>query len=145
MLRTLTEEQKANWKTSVPKIVHAHSSTCSEVTGFSLISSCWANHPGSPSTSCSTWVSATNKKGIRTKWQNRMREAYSIACHTATEETSRGKVQYDKEIYGNELQPREFWSETCQSQEDLANSDCIDVVSGCSFPSISTMEITGGE
>lgn len=35
MLRTLTDAEKPDWKSSLAKVVHAYNFTCSEATGFS--------------------------------------------------------------------------------------------------------------
>lgn len=55
MLRTLTEEEKVDWKTSMPKVVHTYNSTRSQATGYSPYSCSvdHPDHPGSPLTSCS--------------------------------------------------------------------------------------------
>lgn len=56
--------------------------------------------------------------------QRRMREAYSIASHTATREATRGKVNNDKKTYDHELQPGDRVLVRARlSAKDLENSD----------------------
>ena len=49
MLRTLSDEKKANWKDSVNKVVHAYNCTRSDATGYSPFY-CMEGHHDYPST-----------------------------------------------------------------------------------------------
>lgn len=91
MLRTLTEEEKADWKTSVPKVVHAYNSTRSEATGYSPYFLLFGRSPRLPIDLLFNLGISDKHEGHEdyvTNWQRRMREAYSITSHTPAPLTS---------------------------------------------------------
>ncbi|KAL2084771.1 hypothetical protein ACEWY4_020289 [Coilia grayii] len=108
MLRTLTKEEKTDWKASVPKVIHAYNCTHSEATGYSPYFLLFGRSPRLPIDLLFNLDACEKHAGHKdyvTDWQRRMREAYTIASHTATEEAARGKAHYDKRVYGHDLQP----------------------------------------
>lgn len=108
MLRTLTQKQKADWKSSLPKMVHAYNCTRSEATGFSPYYLLYGRSPRLPVDLLfnlqPSETSESYAEYVR-NWQTRMQQAYQIASKTAAREASRGKRGYDKRAYGAELQP----------------------------------------
>ena len=107
MLRTLTEEQKSDWKNHLPKVIHAYNCTTSEATGYSPFFLLFGRPPQLPvdllfeteSESC-----ARSSQEYVEKWGWRMAEAYDIASRNASKSADRGKRQYDKKRYGPTLQ-----------------------------------------
>lgn len=76
MLRTLTSEQKADWKSSLTKLVHAYNCTHSGVTGFSPY---YLLHGRSPRLPVDLLFNLQPREAKETyteyvqNWQNRMR------------------------------------------------------------------------
>lgn len=108
MLRTLTSEQKADWKSSLTKIVHAYNCTRSGVTGFSPYYLLFGRSPRLPVDLLFNLQPREAKETYSEyvkNWQNRMRQAYEIASKTAAREALRGKKGYDKRIHGIDLLP----------------------------------------
>ena len=110
MLRTLTEEQKHDWKNHVNKVVHAYNNTRHESTGYSPHYLLFGRSPRLPidlafGLSPQTANSSTNHTEYVTKWKDRMEEAYQIAKKGATEAARKGKRQYDKKTCNSSLQP----------------------------------------
>ena len=107
MLRTLTEEQKSDWKNHLPKVIHAYNCTTSEATGYSPFFLLFGRPPRLPvdllfeteSENC-----ARSSQEYVEKWGRRMAEAYDIASRNASKSADRGKRQYDKKRYGPTLQ-----------------------------------------
>ena len=108
MLRTLTSEQKADWKSSLTKLVHAYNCTRSGVTGFSPYYLLYGRSPRLPVDLLFNLQPREAKETYTEyvqNWQNRMRQAYEIASKTAAREALRGKKGYDKRAHGADLQP----------------------------------------
>ena len=107
MLRTLTEEQKSDWKNHLPKVIHAYNCTANEATGYSPFFLLFGRPPRLPvdllfgleSQDCSG-----SYENYVEKWGERMAEAYEIASRNASKSADRGKRQYDKRVYGPTLQ-----------------------------------------
>ncbi|MGH0190246.1 UNVERIFIED_CONTAM: hypothetical protein FKN15_043544 [Acipenser sinensis] len=107
MLRTLTEEQKTDWKSSLAKVVHAYNCTCSEATGYSPFYLLFGRPPRLPIDLLFDVRRDSNKGSYQEyveNWRKRMAEAYVIASRSAAKTAARGKRQYDKKCYGAELQ-----------------------------------------
>ncbi|KAK3575427.1 hypothetical protein QTP86_026498 [Hemibagrus guttatus] len=108
MLRSLPSQAKADWKSSLNKVVHAYNCTRIEVTGYAPYYLLYGRHPRLPidlmfslkpregGTSCSDYV---------VKWKKRMGEAYELASKTVQKEQRRTKHGYDRKIHGADLQP----------------------------------------
>lgn len=108
MLRTITEEKKIDWKTSLAKVVHAYNCTKHEATGFSPFYLLFGRSPRLPIDLLFD-LRPEGEQGTYQdyvdKWRDRMTEAYQIASKSANEEAARGKGYYDRKIYGADLQP----------------------------------------
>ncbi len=108
MLRTLTSVQKADWKSSLTKMVHAYNCTRSGVTGFSPYYLLYGRSPRLPVDLLFNLQPREAKERYTEyvqNWRNRMRQAYEIASKTAAREAQRGKKDYDRRVHGADLQP----------------------------------------
>ena len=108
MLCTLTSEQKADWKSSLTKLVHAYNCTRSGVTGFSPYYLLYGRSPRLPVDLLFNLQPREAKESYIEyvqNWLNRMRQAYEIASKTAAREALPGKKGYDKRAHGADLQP----------------------------------------
>ena len=108
MLGTLEEEQKSDWKSYVPTLVHAYNSTNHETTGYSPHYLMFGRHPrlaidaflgikqdpGSPSKS--SYVSNLKK---------RLDFAYKVATKEARRQSRRHKKIYDLKVRESKLMP----------------------------------------
>ena len=106
MLGTLEEEQKSDWKSYVPTLVHAYNSTHHETTGYSPHYLMFGRHPrlaidaflgikqdpGSPSKS--SYVSNLKKK---------LDFAYKVATKEARRQSRRHKKIYDLKVRESKL------------------------------------------
>ena len=100
MLRTLPEEQKADWKQHLNKLVHAYNCTKSDSTGFSPYFLLFGRSPRLP-IDIAFGISTTEGRGdtypeYARKWQEQMEEAYHRAANNARKGRTRGKKHYDR-------------------------------------------------
>uniref|UniRef100_A0A3P8TE73 Gypsy retrotransposon integrase-like protein 1 n=2 Tax=Amphiprion percula TaxID=161767 RepID=A0A3P8TE73_AMPPE len=106
MLRTLTEEQKTDWKSHLPKVIHAYNCTVNESTGYSPFFLLFGRLPRLP-VDLLFGIEQQDSPGpyqdYVDKWRQRMTEAYNIATRNAGKSSQRGKTQYDKKVYGPPL------------------------------------------
>lgn len=108
MLRNLTREAKADWKSSLAKVVHAYNCTRSEATGYAPYYLLYGRNPRLPIDImfCLTPSDqSTSHSDYASKWRSRMQEAYRIASKTAQSQQNRAKKLYDRKTYGVDLQP----------------------------------------
>lgn len=108
MLWTLTDSEKADWKSSLAKVVHAYNCTCSEATGFSPCYLLFGRSPQLPIDLLFNLQPSEKQENYSEyvkQWQARMREAYEITANTDSKESLRRKHYYDKKSHGVELQP----------------------------------------
>lgn len=108
MLRTLTENEKADWKESLAKVVHAYNCTRSEATGLSPYYLLFGHTPRLPVDILFNLPSQEEQVSYKEyvqKWQSQMKEAYQIASKTAQKEALRGKHYYDQKTHGVQLYP----------------------------------------
>ena len=108
MLRTLTDTEKADWKNSLAKVVHAYNCTRSEATGFSPYYLLFGRTPRLPVDILFNLPSQEQQVSYGeyvARWQAQMKEAYEIASATAQKEALRGKRHYDQKTYGAQLHP----------------------------------------
>ena len=102
MLRTLTTEQKANWKDHLNKVVHAYNSTRSEATGYAPSFLMFGRSQGSRWSGI--WIESRSTQPCKDhssyvqKWKTAMSEAYTIARKTSQDRAARGKELRDKNL-----------------------------------------------
>lgn len=105
MLRTLSEDQKQDWKESLPKCMHAYNCSRNETTGFSPFYLMYGRTPRLPIDIIfdrEDELGDIRNKDHQTyveKWRQRMRSAYDIANRTITKKADKGKRMYDKRTY----------------------------------------------
>ena len=110
MLRTLTTEQKANWKDSLQKVVHAYNCTTNAATGFSPFFLLYGRSPRLPVDAAfglnpPSEPAAEDHNQFVKKWKAQMEEAYSIAARHAAKSTERGKRYHDQKTRSSVLHP----------------------------------------
>ena len=110
MLRTLTVEQKSNWKESLQKVVHAHNCTTNAATGFSPFFLLYGRSPRLPVDAVfglkpQLGPGAEDHNQFVRKWKAQMEEAYSIAAKHAAKSTERGRRHHDQRAHSSVLQP----------------------------------------
>ncbi len=108
MLRTLADEEKADWKNSLAKVVHAYNCTRSEATGFSPYYLLYGRSPRLPIDilfNLKTDEVNGSYQDYVSRWKERMSEAYQIAAKAASKVAARGKAHYDQKVWGRDLQP----------------------------------------
>ncbi len=110
MLRTLSDEKKANWKDSVNKVVHAYNCTRSDATGFSPFFLLYGRSPRLPidlmfGLKPELGPTATDHNKFVIKWKEQMEEAYAIAFKNSSKSSERGKKYHDQKAHSSVLQP----------------------------------------
>ncbi|RXN17604.1 Retrovirus-related Pol poly from transposon [Labeo rohita] len=108
MLRTLNDANKADWKNSLSKVIHAYNCTRCESTGFSPYYLLFGRSPWLPIDLMFNLQVNEKQQSYAdyvANWRARMQEAYEIASKTAEKEALRGKKYYDKKVHGVELWP----------------------------------------
>ncbi|KAL6468437.1 hypothetical protein MHYP_G00241140 [Metynnis hypsauchen] len=108
MLRTLPDEMKADWKSSLAKVVHAYNCTRNESTGFAPYFLLFGRNPRLPIDIMfnipPSHTSPSHQEYV-SKWRKRMDEAYELASKAAKQSGKRGKDRYDQKVHGGELYP----------------------------------------
>uniref|UniRef100_A0A3B3Q8H6 Gypsy retrotransposon integrase-like protein 1 n=1 Tax=Paramormyrops kingsleyae TaxID=1676925 RepID=A0A3B3Q8H6_9TELE len=108
MLKTLTENQKANWKESLNKLIFAYNNTKCEVTGFSPFYLLFGRSPRLPVDLLFGLTPETETIDYREyvrKWRQEMQEALEITRQTAKKVADRNKRNYDGKVRGSMLCP----------------------------------------
>lgn len=108
MLRNLPEAAKADWKSSLAKVVHSYNCTRSEATGYAPHFLLFGRSPKlaiDRMFGLTTKEQSASHQDYAEKWRAKMTEAYKLASKAANKEGMRGKAFYDKKIYGAELLP----------------------------------------
>lgn len=108
MLRNLDDEAKADWKSSLDKVVHAYNVTRNESTGYAPYYLLFGRSPRLPIDSMfgiPPGEGSVSQEEYARKWKLRMEEAYQLANKAAQASGKRGKELYDKKIQGAELHP----------------------------------------
>ena len=101
MLRTLTEQQKGDWKNHVHKVVHAYNNTKHEATGYSPHFLLFGRSPRLP-IDLAFGINPGPKQVTKDtgeyvkRWKERMEEAYELARRSSQTAASRGKKYYDR-------------------------------------------------
>lgn len=106
MLRTLNDNEKADWRRSLQKVVHAYNCTRSEATGFSPYFLLFGRSPRLPidlmfNLPCDE--KQQSHANYVADWRARIQDAYAIASKTAEKEAGRGKRYYDRKTHGVDL------------------------------------------
>ncbi|CAI5668147.1 unnamed protein product [Oreochromis niloticus] len=107
MLRTLTEEQKRDWKSHLHKVVHAYNCTVNEATGYPPFLLMFGRSPRLPVDllfGIEQEDSSGSYQDYVDRWRRRMAEAYMVASKNAAKSADRGKKQYNKSVHGPSLQ-----------------------------------------
>nr|XP_054768291.1 uncharacterized protein LOC129275837 [Lytechinus pictus] len=103
MLRTLTVEQKSNWKEHLLKVVHAYNSTRNEATGYAPAFLMFGRTPRLPidlAFGLNEEHSTTgDQKTYAQRWKTAMREAYDLAKHTSQAKAEVTKKTRDKGLH----------------------------------------------
>ncbi|XP_078798076.1 uncharacterized protein LOC111946953 isoform X1 [Oryzias latipes] len=108
MLRNLPEADKADWKSSLAKVVHSYNCTRSEATGYAPYYLLFGRSPKLPIDlmfGLETREQSSSQQDYAEKWRAKMAEAYRLASKSAQKEAMRGKALYDRRTYGAELLP----------------------------------------
>lgn len=95
MLRTLTRDQKTDWKIHVNKVVHAYNCTRNDATCYSPFFLLFGRSPRLP-IDILLGLEDTGGRGYVDKWTAQMKEAYKLAQANAKKAAWRGKRNYDK-------------------------------------------------
>ncbi|KAL2091606.1 hypothetical protein ACEWY4_013869 [Coilia grayii] len=125
MLRTLTKEEKTDWKASVPKVIHAYNCTHSEATGYSPYFLLFGRSPRLPIDLLFNLDACEKHAGHKdyvTDWQRRMREAIPLPAIQQPRRLPEGRRIMTREstVMTYNLGTG-FWSETCPSVGDLGS------------------------
>ncbi len=108
MLKTLTNNQKTNWKESLNKLIFAYNNTKCEVTGFSPFYLLFGRSPRLPVDLLFSLTSETETidyKEYVERWSQEMQEALEITRQTAKQMAERNKRNYDGKVRGSVLCP----------------------------------------
>ena len=108
MLRTLSDAEKANWKDSINKVVHAYNCTRSEATGYSPFFLLYGRSPRLPidlmfGLQPETGPTTIDHNRFVKEWKEQMEEAYAIASKHAAKSVERGKRYHDQKVHSSVL------------------------------------------
>lgn len=108
MLRTLSKEHKADWKSHVNKVVHAYNCTKHESTAYSPFFLLFGRSPRLPIDIVFGKTDSTDDSSQRAyvqKWTECMQEAYRIANQNANKAALKGKKYHDRGLSSVVLNP----------------------------------------
>ncbi|XP_022082929.1 uncharacterized protein LOC110975093 [Acanthaster planci] len=110
MLRTLTEEQKSNWKDSLQKVVHAYNCTSNTATGFSPFFLLYGRSPRLPidiafGLDRQEGPAAEDHNLFVSRWKTQMKEAYALAARNSAKSSDRNKRYHELKVHSSVLQP----------------------------------------
>ncbi|XP_071808009.1 uncharacterized protein [Asterias amurensis] len=109
MLCTLPEVQKANWKDSLSKVIHAYNCTRSEATGYSPFFLLYGRSPRLPidimfNLQANTEGTTIFHQDYVMQWKTQMEQAYALASRHRSQRTRCNKNKYNKKVHGISLQ-----------------------------------------
>ena len=111
MLRTLSSEEKQNWRDHLNKVVHAYNCTRQAATGYSPFYLLFGRSPRLPIDvafglqNAEDGVAANTPEDYAQKWQERMRQAYDIASRHIEQAAAQRKRRYDTRATSAPLHP----------------------------------------
>ena len=111
MLRTLSTDEKRNWKDHLNKVVHAYNCTKQASTGYSPFYLLFGRSPRLPVDiafgldNTEDGHKAQNPTEYAQKWREQMQQAYEIASRNTAKSAGRNKDRYDKKATSSALQP----------------------------------------
>ena len=108
MLGTLEDDQKSDWKSYVPSLVHAYNSTRHESTGYSPHYLMFGRHPRlavDAFLGIKPGPERSDKSKYVTDLKKRLEYAYKTASKEARRQGRRHKTVYDLRIRESQLQP----------------------------------------
>ena len=113
MLGTLTPEQKKDWKTHVPALVHVYNFTRNAATGYSLYYLLFGRKPRLPidvefGLKGGNQMVPPSKSTYVTQLKRRLRFANKKAKQVASWQQARHKGLYDQRSKGAELEIRDL-------------------------------------
>ena len=107
MLRSLEEEQKSEWKKSLPQVVHAYNCCFHQSTGYSPYFLFFGRHPRLP-IDVSFGVDINSGKSSTCQYVSRLKEqlggAYTKARENMRKMCERNKVRYDESAHAANLE-----------------------------------------
>ena len=108
MLGTLEDDQKSDWKTYVPSLVHAYNSTRHESTGYSPHFLMFGRHPRL-AVDAFLGIKPCSERSDKSKYvtdlKKRLDFAYKTASREARRQGRRHKSVYDLRVRESQLQP----------------------------------------
>lgn len=108
MLRSLEEDKKANWRSSLPTVVHAYNSCIHQSTGYSPYYLFFGRHPRLPVDIAFGVELNGGEKGCTKQFVKSLKEQLSAAYQTAGENMTkmgnRNKARYDASAHAAELE-----------------------------------------
>lgn len=109
MLGTLTEEQKSDWKSYVPSLVHAYNATKHDSTGYSPFYLMYGRSPRLPIDVALGIVPEDDKEESLPEYAKKFKErlcvAYDIANSEANKAADKAKQRFDLSVRNSDLQP----------------------------------------
>ena len=110
MLGTLEDDQKSDWKSYVPSLVHAYNSTRQESAGYSPHYLMFGRHPRlalDAFLGIKPGPEKLDKCKYVTDLKKRLEFAYKVASKEARKQGRRHKTVYDLRVRESQLQPRD--------------------------------------
>ena len=111
MLRTLSSEEKQDWKGHLNKVVHAYNCTRQASTGYSPFFLLFGRSPRLPIyiafgiQNAEGGVVTTNHGHYAQKWQDQMKQAYHITSQHIDKSAAQGQKRYDIKAKSAPLKP----------------------------------------
>ena len=111
MLRTLSSEEKQNWRDHLNKVVHAYNCMRQAATGYSPFDLLFGRSPRLPTDVAfgpqngEDGVAAIAPEDYAQKWQEQMKQAYEIASRHIEQSAAQRKRRYDTRATSAPLHP----------------------------------------